>query len=43
MPADPSTDTETQHPPLAVVGSQISQDEELFGHVFDYFFKKRSP
>ncbi len=26
---------ETQHPPKAVVGSQVSQDEEMFGRAFD--------
>ncbi len=35
MPADLSTATENHRPLLAVVGSQISQDEELFGRVFD--------
>ena len=41
MPADFSTATETQRPPLAVVGSQISQDEELFGRVFDRWVVSR--
>ena len=26
---------ETTHPPKAVVGSQVSQDEEMFGRAFD--------
>jgi ATP-binding cassette subfamily B multidrug efflux pump len=26
---------ETQHPPKAVVGSQVSEDEEMFGRAFD--------
>jgi len=34
-PADSSQRPENQRPPLAVVGSQISQDEALFGRVFD--------
>lgn len=33
--ADTTTPPDNQRPPLAVVGSQISQDEELFGRVFD--------
>ena len=41
MPADFSTATENQRPPLAVVGSQISQDEELFGRVFDRWVVSR--
>ena len=41
MPADFSTATENQCPPLAVVGSQISQDEELFGRVFDRWVVSR--
>jgi ATP-binding cassette subfamily B multidrug efflux pump len=41
MPADFSTATEKQRPPLAVVGSQISQDEELFGRVFDRWVVSR--
>ncbi|WP_420565317.1 ABC transporter ATP-binding protein [Thalassobaculum sp.] len=32
---------ETDRPPLAVVGSQISQDEELFGRAFDPWVIKR--
>lgn len=32
---------ETERPPLAVVGSQISQDEELFGRAFDPWVIKR--
>ncbi|WPZ32907.1 ABC transporter ATP-binding protein [Thalassobaculum sp. OXR-137] len=32
---------ETERPPLAVVGSQISQDEELFGRAFDPWVVKR--
>ncbi len=32
---------ETERPPLAVVGSQISQDEELFGRAFDAWVIKR--
>ena len=34
-PADSSQRPENQRPSLAVVGSQISQDEALFGRVFD--------
>ena len=30
-----------ERPPLAVVGSQISQDEELFGRVFDKWVARR--
>ncbi len=30
-----------ERPPLAVVGSQISQDEELFGQVFDKWVARR--
>ena len=41
MPADFSTPTKNQRPPLAVVGSQISQDEELFGRVFDSWVVSR--
>ena len=41
MPADFSTATENQRPLLAVVGSQISQDEELFGRVFDRWVVSR--
>ena len=41
MPANFSTATENQRPPLAVVGSQISQDEELFGRVFDRWVVSR--
>ena len=41
MPTDFSTATENQRPPLAVVGSQISQDEELFGRVFDSWVVSR--
>ena len=41
MPPDFSTATENQRPPLAVVGSQISQDEELFGRVFDRWVVSR--
>ena len=33
--------TEAERPPLAVVGSQISQDEELFGRAFDPWVIKR--
>ena len=41
MPADFSTATENKRPLLAVVGSQISQDEELFGRVFDRWVVSR--
>jgi ATP-binding cassette subfamily B multidrug efflux pump len=30
-----SVASETNHPPKAVVGSQVSQDEEMFGRAFD--------
>ena len=30
-----SAASETNHPPKAVVGSQVSQDEEMFGRAFD--------
>lgn len=30
-----SVTDQTQHPPKAVVGSQVSQDEEMFGRAFD--------
>jgi ATP-binding cassette, subfamily B, multidrug efflux pump len=30
-----SAASETNHPPKAVVGSQVSQDEEIFGRAFD--------
>jgi ATP-binding cassette subfamily B protein len=33
--------TDPAKPPLAVVGSQISQDEELFGRVFDKWVVRR--
>lgn len=40
-PADTSSPIGTERPPLAVVGSQISQDEELFGRVFDHWVVSR--
>ncbi len=33
--------TNPTQPPLAVVGSQISHDEELFGRVFDKWVVRR--
>jgi ATP-binding cassette subfamily B protein len=41
MPADTTATSEPERPPLAVVGSQISQDEELFGRVFDRWVVSR--
>ena len=32
---------EDHRPPLALVGSQISQDEEMFGQVFDKWVVRR--
>ena len=40
-PAGDPDATGTERPPLAVVGSQISQDEELFGRAFDAWVIKR--
>ena len=37
----PATMPDDDRPPLAVVGSQISQDEELFGRVFDKWVIRR--
>jgi len=41
MPTDTTATREPERPPLAVVGSQISQDEELFGRVFDRWVVSR--
>ncbi len=38
---DATTRPATERPPLAVVGSQISQDEDLFGRVFDKWVVRR--
>ncbi len=41
MTAGRTLEPAERRPPLAVVGSQISQDEELFGRVFDQWVVRR--
>ena len=40
-PKPDATTAKPERPPLAVVGSQVSQDEELFGRAFDKWVVKR--